>query len=396
MWLFLDMNAFFASVEQQERPELRGRPVGVVPMLAETTCCIAASYEAKCCGVKTGTSVVEARQLCPNVEIVAARPRIYRAAHFRIVEAVEQVVPVHQVLSVDEMVVRPWENETSLAEALRLGQQVQDVIRYQVGEWLTCSVGLAPNAFLAKVASDFQKPRGLSVIAFDDIPHKLCHLALTDWPGIGRGMERRFHNYGVKTTAEMYQLTQREMAEVFGGINGERWWRMIRGQAVALPPVKRRQVGHSNVLAPELRTPAGAWSTACRLLEKAAERLRDEGYMTCRLSVSVSSFRGESWSRTLKFLPSDRTYVLLPILKRLWADCPGKPAYVSVALVDIVRKEDVTQPLFDETGTAVLDEVTDSINRRFGRGTLTVASALASKSHLDHGRIPFGKPTALR
>ena len=95
MWLFLDMNAFFASVEQQERPELRGRPVGVVPMLAETTCCIAASYEAKCSGVKTGTSVIEARRLCPNVEIVAARPRLYRATHFSILEAVEQVVPIH-------------------------------------------------------------------------------------------------------------------------------------------------------------------------------------------------------------------------------------------------------------------------------------------------------------
>jgi len=229
MWLFLDMNAFFASVEQQERPELRGRPIGVVPMLAETTCCIAASYEAKCCGVKTGTSVTDARLLCPNVEIVAARPRLYRASHDRIVQAVELVVPVHQVLSVDEMIVRPWLNETSLVDALRLGQQVQDVIRYQVGEWLTCSVGLAPNAFLAKVASDFQKPRGLSVIGFDDIPHKLCHMALTDWPGIGKNMERRFHHYDVKTTWEMYQLTRREMREVFGGINGERWWRTIRG-----------------------------------------------------------------------------------------------------------------------------------------------------------------------
>ena len=396
MWLFLDMNAFFASVEQQERPELRGRPIGVVPMLADTTCCIAASYEAKCCGVKTGTSVTDARRLCPNVEIVAARPRVYRAAHTRIVEAVEQVVPVHQILSVDEMIVRPWENETGLVEALRLGQQVQDVIRYQVGEWLTCSVGLAPNAFLAKVASDFQKPRGLSVISPDDIPHKLCHMALTDWPGIARGMERRFHNFGVTTTAEMYQLTRREMAEVFGGINGERWWRMIRGDSVTLPPVRRRQVGHSSVLAPEFRTAAGAWSTACRLLEKAAERLRDEGFQACRLSVSVSSYSGECWSRSVKFLPCCRTYVLLQVLRRLWQECPSRPAQVGVALLDILRTDEVTLPLFEEPREAVLDEVMDGINRRFGRGTLTVATALATKAHLEHGRIPFGQPTGLR
>lgn len=168
------------------------------------------------------------------------------------------------------------------------------------------------------------------------------------------------------------------------------------GESVSLPPVRRRQVGHSNVLRPDLRTPQGAWSTACRLLEKAAERLRDEGFHACRLTTSVASYSGESWSRTLKFLPCDRTYVLLQALRRLWEKCPSQPCHVSVALLDIVRKEEVTLPLFEPDGDAVLDEVADSINRRFGRGTLTVASALASKGHLDHGRIPFGKPTALR
>ena len=207
----------------------RGRPVGVVPMLTDNTCCIAASYEAKCSGVKTGTSVTEARALCPNVEIVPARPRLYRSTHFRILEAVETVVPIHQVLSVDEMVVRPWRNEAALCDALRLGQRVQDAIRRGVGEWLTCSVGLAPNAFLAKVASDLQKPRGLSVLSADDLPHKLYGLKLTDWPGIAKRMERRFNSYGVTTTEGMYALSMAQMREVFGGIVGERWWRLIRG-----------------------------------------------------------------------------------------------------------------------------------------------------------------------
>ena len=90
------------------------------------------------------------------------------------------------------MTVQPWRNEALLADALRLGQQVQDAIRYGAGEWLTCSIGLAPNAFLAKVASDLQKPRGISVLSLDDLPHKLYGLKLTDWPGIARGMERRF------------------------------------------------------------------------------------------------------------------------------------------------------------------------------------------------------------
>lgn len=393
MWLFLDMNSYFAGVEQQERPELRGRPVGVVPMLADNTCCIAASYEAKCFGVKTGTTVEEARRLCPGVTLVEARPWLYRAVHTRILEAVDRVVPVHEVLSVDEMVVRPWANERTLADGLRLGQQVQDAIRFEVGEWLSCSVGLAPNAFLAKVASDLQKPRGLSVICPEDLPHKLYGLALTDWPGIAKRMEARFGRAGVTTTEGMYRLTREEMAGVFGGVVGERWWRAIRGESVWLPPVRRRQVGHSNVLAPEFRNRKGAWQVGCRLLEKAAERLRDEGYMARRLSVAVASYEGEGWSGRVKFTACDRTYVLLEALKGVWQDETARPSHVSVALEDIVARGDVTGDLFDEDPRrGSLDACTDALNRRYGRGAVTTAAALLAKGYLDHGRIPFGRP----
>ncbi len=398
MWLFLDMNAFFASCEQQERPELRGRPVGVVPMLAETTSCIAASYEAKCSGVRTGTTVTDARRLCPNVEIVASRPRLYRSAHFRILEAVESVVPIHQVLSVDEMVVRPWANEAHLWDALRLGQRVQDAIRVQVGEWLSCSVGLAPNAFLAKVASDLQKPRGLSVIAPDDIPHKLYGLRLTDWPGIARRTERRFNAAGVYTTEEMYRLSLPQMREVFGGVVGERWWRLIRGERVFQPPTKRWQIGHSNVLAPELRTPGAAWSVACRLLEKAAARMRLEGYHCGRLCASVAGRDGEGWTLRVRFSPVNRTPFLMEQLAQLWgqAEAAGRgvtrPLHVSVALQNVLPDAHVIPSLFEDTRQSDVDRAVDRINDRLGRGTVTAASAMAVKNYLDHGRIPFGSP----
>ena len=93
-WLFVDLNSYFASVEQQDRPELRGKPVGVVPMMADTTCCIAASYEAKAHGVKTGTIVADAKRMCPNIILVEARHEIYVDYHHRVIEAVETCVPV--------------------------------------------------------------------------------------------------------------------------------------------------------------------------------------------------------------------------------------------------------------------------------------------------------------
>src|ERR1039458_5522775 len=120
-WLFVDLNSYFASVEQQVRPELRGRPVGVVPMMADTTCCIAASYEAKTFGVRTGTIVADAKRMCPEIVLVEGRHEIYTEYHHRVVEAVESCVPVTAVCSIDEMACRLIGRERHLRGALDLG-----------------------------------------------------------------------------------------------------------------------------------------------------------------------------------------------------------------------------------------------------------------------------------
>src|SRR5512135_3161690 len=101
--LLLDFNSYFASVEQQLRPELRNRPLGILPVVAETTCCIAASYQAKRFGVRTGTSVAEARQLCPDIVFVQARPGVYVEMHHRLMEIVDSVIAIGEVLSIDEV-----------------------------------------------------------------------------------------------------------------------------------------------------------------------------------------------------------------------------------------------------------------------------------------------------
>src|SRR5579859_7553995 len=144
-WLFVDLNSYFASVEQQDRSELRGVPVGVVPMMADTTCCIAASYEAKAHGVKTGTMVADAKKMCPNIVLVEARHEIYVDYHHRIVEAVENCLPVTAVMSIDEMACRLMGRERPLLAALDLGRKVKATIREKVGPMLRSSVGLATS-----------------------------------------------------------------------------------------------------------------------------------------------------------------------------------------------------------------------------------------------------------
>src|SRR5215472_7587872 len=146
-WLFVDLNSYFASVEQQDRPELRGKPVRVVPMLADTTCCIAASYEAKAFGVRTGTIVADARRMCPDIVLVEGRHELYVEYHHRVVEAVESCLPVTTVCSIDEMACRLMGRERPLLAAMDLARKVKARIRDRVGDCLRSSVGLATNRY---------------------------------------------------------------------------------------------------------------------------------------------------------------------------------------------------------------------------------------------------------
>lgn len=390
-WLFLDMNAFFASVEQQVHLELRGRPVAVVPLLSDWTSCIAASYEAKAYGVKTGISVREAKRLCPHLRLVEAKHDPYREFHDRIVNVVQENLPIDKILSVDEMACRLWANERALSEAMRLAEHIKGQIKARVGEWMHCSVGLGPNPFLAKVAAEMQKPNGLSVLDEEDLPRKLYGLKLTDFPGIARSMEARFHHTGVHTTEQMYGLTMEQMRRVWGGVNGERWWHLLRGHRVADPPDVRRSVGHSYVLPPDLRSPWGASAVAGRLLERAAERMRGLGYGARALSVYQRGPDGQVWRRQSRLSLCADTSRLMEVLCSLWEHPFPNPKQVSVVLWDLQLESSRTLSLFkaDERCRAASRAV-DGINTRFGRGTVTLASVLPVL-HTTEEKIAFGR-----
>ena len=274
-WLFLDLNAFFASCEQQDNPALRGRPIIVTQMLADSTSAIAASYEAKAFGIKTGTRVSEAKQLCPSLTVVQARHQRYAFYHERILEAVDTCVPVEKVMSIDELACKLMGKEREISNARELANKLKRTIRERVGDCLRCSIGLAPNIFLGKVASDIQKPDGLVVITPDNLPEVLLPLKLTDIYGIGSRMETRLHCAGIVSAADLWQATSTTLRRVWGGVNGVLFHQMLHG--VDIQPQSStfaRSLGHSHVLEPELRTGQGARDYAHHLLSKAAERLR--------------------------------------------------------------------------------------------------------------------------
>jgi DNA polymerase-4 len=159
-WLFLDMNSYFASVEQEVQPHLRGKPTAVVTVDADSTVCIAASYEAKAYGVSTGTALGEARRKCPDLNVVVARHEIYVDYHKKIQKAVEEnCLHVSKIISIDEMECRLRGRDTQISNAQELARQVKQAI-HSVGKTLRCSIGLAPNRFLAKVGSNMNEMYG--------------------------------------------------------------------------------------------------------------------------------------------------------------------------------------------------------------------------------------------
>src|SRR5438132_9853363 len=203
-WLFLDLNAFFASCEQQQSPALRGKPVIVVQTLTDSAVALAASYAAKAFGIKTGTLVRDARRICPHVIPVQANHRLYTDYHERILKAVDTCLPIEKVLSIDEMACRLMGTERQAPAARALALKVKRALREQLGECLTCSIGLAPNVFLGKVGSDLQKPDGLVVITKDAPPEILIGLDLQEIYGIGARMEQRLHHAGIVTVEQLW------------------------------------------------------------------------------------------------------------------------------------------------------------------------------------------------
>lgn len=318
-YLMLDFNAYFASVEQQVRPELRGRPVAVVPIAGtDSTCAIAASYEAKACGVKTGTRIWEARKLCPDLVCVPARHDLYVDYHERLMAEVANHLPIHKIGSIDEASCRLIGSEREPANAKKIALGMKAGIRAKVGEYLRCSIGIAPTLLLAKIATKMQKPDGLVVIEEHELPGPLLKLALTDLPGIALNMEARLNRAGVMSIADLWHLEPKEARLVWGSVGGERFWYELHGVDIQSTTGDRRSIGHSRVLSPKMRPPERARIVARALLLKAATRLRRYGLAAGALGVSARAEWRSRFAAETTLSPTQDSFVLLAELDRMW------------------------------------------------------------------------------
>lgn len=397
--LLVDFNSYFASVEQQVEPRLRGKPLGVVPMLADTTVCIAASVEAKTFGVKTGTKVAEARRLCPEIEFVVARHEIYIDYHHRAVAVVDSVVPVRAVLSIDEMDCELTGRWREPARARDIALRVKSTLASQVGEYLRTSIGIGPNTFIAKTASDMVKPDGLVLIEQAELPERLFALEVRALSGVGKQMEKRLHDRGIRTVRDLAGMSRDELHAIWGGVGGDIMWSRIRGEEQHERANETSSISHSSVLGPDSRNPEQAFAVLNRLVQKAAMRLRKADFYAGRMSIGVKYLDGTRWDVDMKLVDTQDTMAFLHVLDKLWAGRPKNRRtilQVGMAYSDFVSEANHTGSLFaSEDKSKSLYSALDKLNARFGKQAVYFASAHKARDrgglHIAFNHIPDPK-----
>jgi DNA polymerase-4 len=383
--LAIDFNSFFASVEQQERPELRGQPLIVVPVLAATTRAIAVSIEAKKLGLDRNARVAEARKQIPGLAVVEARPEVYIDYHRRLKAVVDTLAPVKKVQSIDELecalsgdLADPW-RVRALAEAIR-----QKIYR-EVGRCLRCSIGIGPNWFIAKLASDLEKPDGLVVFDEADLPGKLIerNVQLGDFTGIGPNMEKRLRAADINDVAQLYAASSAKLRSVWGGVEGARFHGWLHGGVQEREPTRHETIGHSQVLPPEKRHGPAALAVLHRLLQKAAMRLRHEGFYAGGLRVAVGYRDDTDWSAELHFNETQDTLHFTHALNELWSRRPRAhhakaPKHVGIILHRLLASHLHTADLFEakqEASRSKLFAAVDTLNKALGKNSVYFGGA---------------------
>lgn len=384
-WLYFDLNSYFASVEQQIEPHLRGKPVAVVPVMSDSTCAIAASYEAKAFGIKTGTRIYEAKKICPELICVEARHDAYVEYHHRIKNEVEKHLPVSVTASIDEFACRLMDNESLPEVARSIAVKMKAGVAKNVGEYLNSSIGIAPNKYLAKVATELEKPNGLVLLNEADLPQRLFGLKLRDLPGIGHNMEQRLRMNGIGDVKTLMKFSPKQMRQIWHSVWGEKMYYMLRGIDVPDVETSRSTVGHSHVLAPEMRPPSQAIHVARRLAVKAASRMRRLEFCAQAFVLSVRMEDDRRWAAEMTFHAADDNIIFLEMLHQLWAEMlieekNPRLKKVSVTLHKLKAKSEIQPELFDAFDEELqkrkragkLSTAMDKLNKKFGRDTVSI------------------------
>lgn len=299
--MYIDMNSFFASCEQQLRPELRGKPIGVCPYDSPGSCVIAASIEAKRFGIKTGMRLAECRALCPDIIPVSVRAAEYRKIHIYIMDVLQRYCDDVLAKSIDEAVMNLTSYRLVYKDMEALARQIKADIAAKY-ETLKCSIGIAPNSFLAKLGTELQKPDGLVQITPENIDEHLAKLKLTDLPGIATQNEKRLKMVGINNPLQMRHTSSSLLRKAFGGIVGHYWYCRLNFKEVDMYSNEFRTMSAMRTLSRQQReSPQQLESMLISLCTKLEQRMVKQSVFCMEASFVIKYKNFTTWDVRIRF-----------------------------------------------------------------------------------------------
>jgi len=400
--LHIDMNAFFASVEQAMNPALRGKPVAVIGS-AKRTVITTSSYEARRYGVKTGMAVWEAKRCCPDLILVVGNNRRYTHTSAGIIRMMLDYTPLVEVFSIDEAFMDVTGSLRLFGSAENIAMLLKSRIRHRFG--ITCSIGIAPNKMLAKLASDMEKPDGLTIIGPDMVAGVLEKIPVSDMCGIGRKTERQLRLLGITSCGELGRFPVEILTKRFG-IVGECLHRMGKGlddtpvvPAEQAEPVK--SVGHSMTLEQDIERREDILKYLLQLSEMVGRRARRYGVSgrTVRLQVRYADFFSSfGKQRTLPLFVSLSDDIYRAAVGILDSVTLEQPVRLLGVCLSGLRHEGEQLPLFNEARKKQsVARAMDEVNDRYGEFSVTFGSLRADDEEKGSFVIsPAWRPEGIR
>ena len=398
---YIDFDSFFASVEEQEDPKKHDKPVGVVPIeYDKPTSLIAVNKIAKRLGIKGLMSVREAKKRCPNLILVPQNPETYERYHQKLLMLIEQEVPIETICSIDEVACRLDAVDQKAPEML--AARIKKRIRDAVGPYVTCSMGFAPNHQLAKIASEMDKPNGVTLLHPGKLPGRLLDLTLDDIPGVGRNMRTRLNLAGVGSVEDLWKTQPKQLRKIWGNVNGERFWYALHGYEVQSQSTKRSMFGHGRVLPPDWRDFTHGFECARFLTAKAAWRLRRARFVAKRYNLWLRLVDGR-WSGEYPLEAISDNQAAITALQALWfkarQDLPSNSEikHLHVAFSSLVAvSEDDQLAMFapdaarrERWGAACA--VLDDLNRRYSKTIVSMGPLTPPPGGYAGGKIAFSR-----
>ncbi len=392
-FLHIDINSCFATIEQQANPSLRGKPTVVVARNGPSGCVLAASYEAKRLGIGTGTRLREAVSMCPVLNVLLPDPDKYRFVHKKLKKLLLKYTHLVSAWSIDEFNLNLTYNQKLGQNLVALAHDIKLRLKTEVGDYITVSIGLAPNSYLAKTAASLQKPDGLKIIDKDNFLSIYSSLKITDLCGISHRLATHLYPLNITTVSDLYQASLDSLRSALGPAAAHYWHLRLRGFQVVLPNTVPKSFGHSYVLSTPLLL-EDVLPILNQLLQKACLRLRNKNLQAQGLSLYLGFKDFPSFNQSLSFKePFFDDSTAWQLLKQFLETAPHNTPIKSTALTlfNLSPKTQLQLNFFsDRIKQSNLSNALDKINTTYGNFTIGKAPAFFAKNSVPDS-IGFGR-----